>query len=524
MFKKCLILSCFFFCALLQMAYSQSIPNDELVLFENTLYVPINSQTMDALGLIFYIDSNGEINIRKTYGISKSLEMPLPVWEPLRLNPLYIPILVEGHSKEPNPPLIFSRGHFYLPVTTSWASDLLEIKVTPNKKIQNHFDPSIPIYYNTYDFLPQDHFIRDQGSANTCWAFAANSMFELYVAFHYDRLMTFSVEHLLENVPIPTTPYSGGYFQGASAYYLGHLGPIDEEHSEDSFVLRSYVTYTRMNDVKRHIKNNGAVLTAIFYDPDRSGFFNHNTASYFNPSSNNPKTHDILLIGWDDAYPKENFQSRPMNNGAFIAQNSFGTDWGDQGLFYISYEDVHVLNNVHGYDAIDQLQQDEFLYYHNDKGVTHFEGFPGHHNVIGLSKFTSLPIENEYLTGFGVYTNSLDIQVTLFVIQETPYNFEDTIGEILFEGTMDKIGYHYIPLQSPVPLLQNSDFYIGAKYQGNDSFLFPIQAPYPGIDFEIIGFPNRSYLGYESESLVFFDMYRLRENASIALRAYSRQK
>ena len=53
--------------------------------------------------------------------------------------------------------------------------------------------------------------------------------------------------------------------------------------------------------------------------------------------------HNILITGWDDNYSRENFGAdnarRPNANGAWIAQNSWGTDWGDDGYFYISYEE-----------------------------------------------------------------------------------------------------------------------------------------------------------------------------------------
>ena len=51
--------------------------------------------------------------------------------------------------------------------------------------------------------------------------------------------------------------------------------------------------------------------------------------------------HAITLIGWDDnRYSRENFNSASnvTSNGAWIARNSWGDDWGEAGYFYISYE------------------------------------------------------------------------------------------------------------------------------------------------------------------------------------------
>lgn len=52
--------------------------------------------------------------------------------------------------------------------------------------------------------------------------------------------------------------------------------------------------------------------------------------------------HVVTIVGYDDDFPKEYFYD-PNNtiggNGAYIVKNSWGTDWGDEGYFYISYYD-----------------------------------------------------------------------------------------------------------------------------------------------------------------------------------------
>lgn len=79
----------------------------------------------------------------------------------------------------------------------------------------------------------------------------------------------------------------------------------------------------------------GAV-TVSYRSADMSGAYNPETSAWYN-SEAGMVDHAVLLVGWDDNYPKENFLegNRPEQNGAWLIRNS----WGDDGYFWLSYED-----------------------------------------------------------------------------------------------------------------------------------------------------------------------------------------
>ncbi len=56
--------------------------------------------------------------------------------------------------------------------------------------------------------------------------------------------------------------------------------------------------------------------------------------------------HEILIVGWKDDYPAQNFITKPEGDGAFICKNSWGTGSGANGYFYLSYYDNVVSNNI----------------------------------------------------------------------------------------------------------------------------------------------------------------------------------
>ncbi len=381
---------------------------------------------------------------------------------------------------------------------------------------------SLPTYYSTYETLDQNLFIRNQGTANTCWAFAANSLLEIYLLINFDTLENFSEEHMIDYSPIPTDALSGGRFNIAMGYYLNRLGPVDEEGDQNYFIKSYVYGNDDMNRTKQLIKKHGAVVTSIFYDISRSGFFNEDTSSYFNPSKSNPITHDVILIGWDDYYDRNNFRNKPKKNGAFIAQNSFGSDWGQHGLFYISYEDVHVLDTNYAIDSVEQGKKDTNVYYYDETGVTHFEGFPGAKEVFGINNFTASSIrddQTEYLTEIGIYTSEPDTTVTFFSdskkFDPNIVDLKTPIGQAVFKLP----GYHRFELETPLELISGAPFYIGAKVSGSGPFVFPIEAPYPGMDYEVNAMEDEGYLGSTSND--FLSIFKFRNQSSLAIRAYT---
>ncbi len=50
----------------------------------------------------------------------------------------------------------------------------------------------------------------------------------------------------------------------------------------------------------------------------------------------------MVIIGWDDHYPKERFNHQPEGDGAFICLNSWGEGFGEDGCFYVSYYDTNI--------------------------------------------------------------------------------------------------------------------------------------------------------------------------------------
>ena len=101
------------------------------------------------------------------------------------------------------------------------------------------------------------------------------------------------------------------------------------------------------NQLKTLIQKYGGIMWSYYHDKDYvNKVYDSETkvlqsANYYYTGSIRSTNHAIAVVGWDDNYSKDNFPEnrRPLSNGAWLVRNSWGTNFGKDGYFYISYED-----------------------------------------------------------------------------------------------------------------------------------------------------------------------------------------
>ena len=92
-----------------------------------------------------------------------------------------------------------------------------------------------------------------------------------------------------------------------------------------------------------------------------TGYYNEWTAAYYDPQEET-QNHEILILGWDDSFSRFLFAQTPDQDGAFICQNSWGEDFGDQGIFYVSYADANIARTAMAYTKIEPTDNYDRIY------------------------------------------------------------------------------------------------------------------------------------------------------------------
>lgn len=368
--------------------------------------------------------------------------------------------------------------------------------------------------------------IRDQGDNDTCWAFSliaamesnlikkgyADASIDLsenqFAYFFYnrqnDKLGFTSGDYnsgrrswntnggTLVGAGLAITTWAGATTESRSPYVSTPDKSLcyAHEYSAANVIFYNYNIKSlsaSVNRIKQAVMDYGAVATGINIDAD--GCDVESGACYYNEEAGN---HAVTIVGWDDNYSKDNFKvlksgkkKRPDNDGAWIAKNSWGVGFGDNGYIYISYEDASLAEML-SVDTVPISEQYDSNYQHDGTAnPTMSVGLPNGSSYANVFKAKSSSDYVEELKAVGICTYSTNVRYEVQIYTGLSSTSKPTSGKKAFSsavtGVLANAGYQTIELPKAVGLVPGENFSIVVKLANSTG------APYIALDTSGMG-------------------------------------
>ena len=325
--------------------------------------------------------------------------------------------------------------------------------------------------------------VRNQGAMGACWAFGTIATLESALL----KAMNYSADFSENNMQDLMLTYSiygssapeGGDSRLGTGYLLSWLGAFsikydvydelgkispairtaEDIHIQDFVIIPNTPgDADSITNAKRAIIKYGSLTTILLSKStsdsgEPTEYYNENTSAEYIPTYSNGN-HEISIVGWDDNFSKDKFTITPPGDGAWIVKNSWGTGWGDEGYFYVSYYDKTLAANPN-------LLQTSFIAILIENTIPYNKNYQ--YDITGLiGGFYEDGNQVTYMNNFESYGDDLIAAVgTYFNREGVEYTVEINVnGESVYTqtGVSPYYGYHTIKLEKYIPIKEGDIF------------------------------------------------------------------
>ncbi len=185
--------------------------------------------------------------------------------------------------------------------------------------------------------------VRSQGGCGSCWDFAATAALEAGYSLYRDRKLDLSEQAILSCVT-PGTGCEGAMMDDAYVHfqYFGAVSendmpyqandniPCTEEADRALVKIDGWTAIPQMRNAIKTAVLTAPVAVAFYVYPD---FNYYGGGCYSHSQFTEDINHAVLVVGWDD--------NMCGGNGAWRCKNSWGWWWGDDGYFWIKFDDCN---------------------------------------------------------------------------------------------------------------------------------------------------------------------------------------
>jgi C1A family cysteine protease len=325
--------------------------------------------------------------------------------------------------------------------------------------------------------------VVNQGSCGVCWTFATVASLESWILKFTWGIFDFSEQNIrtCHGFYLSSGTCTGGNPKKSSAYMTRFSGPVleseDPYNSDPSsqcqniyppaYRISGYRSLPNdMNTIKDALIARGALYTNMYYDDQ---YYNSGNYTYYY-SGTNATDHAVTLVGWDDN------KLTAGGTGAWIIKNSWGPSWGENGFFYISYNDTKVNSTVAYWTDPEPFDTTETLYMYDELGHVSNRGY-GDSLGYALVKFV-VGSNAQNIEKVGTWVNTAGANLEIEIYDTKNGNTLTGLLSSLTGLNCDFPGYYSFNLPAAVPLAAGEDFYVKVKYV-TPGYNYPI--PYEAL-------------------------------------------
>ena len=392
---------------------------------------------------------------------------------------------------------------------------------------------SLPASYDLRDRYRISQ-IKNQGKYGTCWAFAALSAMES--ALLPEESYVFSVDHMSMSNSFNITQNDGGEYTMGMAYLAAWQGPVYEKDdpygdgiTNENLTAVKHVQEMRIiaskdiSAIKEAVFKYGGVKTSMYSSlknaSSSSKYYNKETYSYCYIGTNKPN-HDVVIIGWDDNYAKENFNMSLEGDGAFICQNSWGSKFGDDGVFYVSYYDSNIGTHNVAYTRIDNNDNYDNIYQSDLCGWVGKLGYDKE-SMYGANVFEAKSDEEVVAASF--YATAPDTEYRVYIVDD----FKDTRSFnnkiLVAEGVLDDAGYYTIDFERGISVSAGKKYAV-VVYVNTPGATHPMAIEYDTGDKSLKDIDLEDGESYISHSGNSFINVKEKQDCNLCIKAFTNNK
>ncbi|MBN1163692.1 MAG: hypothetical protein JXB45_03875, partial [Candidatus Krumholzibacteriota bacterium] len=318
--------------------------------------------------------------------------------------------------------------------------------------------------------------VKNQNPYGTCWCFAALGDFESKILIDDDITEDFSELNIQACNPTYNNCNYGGN-AWISTNYLALLGSVDE--TCDSYpggcptptcinpacsFLRQVTGWkvipNTVTDIKNACVTYGPVYVSMY--AGFPGFGSYDGSYCLTYSGTDDPNHAVLIVGWDDAMCG--------GAGAWIVKNSWGTSWGDNGYFYIQYENARIGENANVIVDYKDYDPNETIYYYDDWGWWGSVGY-GDGDDWAMVVFT--PGSDDLLYNVDIWATSNPTNYSIYIYDDFSGGSLSNLLAGPIGGTANEAGYYSVELPTPLAVTNGDNIYIAVQFV-TPGYGFPI--------------------------------------------------